>query len=535
MLVALNASAALFAQEGIAIIPEPLHISKTEGNFVIDKKTVLICHDERGFKSASFFSKYLSDYYGIDLKTGSCGESNSIRLVVIDDSLKKEGAYRLEVNGDGIIVSGYNEQGLFYGIQSLIQLLPIERSLLERKSVRCISIPSVSIEDEPRFQYRGMHLDVVRHIFPVDYIKKYIDYLAFHKMNYFHLHLTDDQGWRMESKTHPELNEKGAYREATIIGIFPGTGIDSTRYGGYYTIEQLKEIISYAADRYISIVPEIDVPGHAMAILAAYPGFGTEPDREVKPAITWGIYNRQNNVLAPRTGVFDFLRDVFNELMDVFPGKYIHIGADECAHKWWEADSVTMKFIKDNNLAGTRGLQKYFTDYVASVVINRGRIPIGWDEIIDSGVPDGAVVMAWRNENNGYKAAERGSKAILVPGKYSYLNYRQRKDEKRITHRQRTVTLKDVYEFEPLADSLSEAVKKNIIGGQGCMWTEYFSDSDAVDYAIFPRMSAIAETYWSSPAIKDYDSFLNRLRSQFSRYDLWGADSCKYVIENDEK
>lgn len=537
MMLAFNALTALYAEEGVSIIPKPLHLSVSDGYFLLNKKTVLISMDERSRKSASFLYEYLMEHYGLKIKPGACCESNSIRLVISDDSSKKEGAYSLKVTSEGVVVEGYNEEGLFYGVQTLIQLFPVEflKSLPKGSGKmvgKSLTIPCAAVEDEPRFCYRGMHLDVVRHIFPVDYIKKYLNYLALHKMNFFHLHLTDDQGWRMESRKHPELNLYGAYREATIIGIFPGTGVDSTRYGGYYTIEQLKEIIAYAADRYITIVPEIDVPGHAMAILAAHPEFGTEQGRVVKPAITWGIYNRENNVLAPRKQVFEFLDAVFNELMDLFPGRYIHIGADECAHKWWEADSVTMRFISDNKLGDVKGLQRYFTEYVSSIVLKRGRIPIGWDEIVDTGVPSGVAVMAWRNENNGYKAAAAGNKTILAPGKYSYLNYKQRPDEKGLSHRQRTVMLKEVYGFEPLPDTLSQSVKENVIGGQGCMWTEYFPDDKAVDYAIFPRMSAIAENYWSDGRLKDYDDFMSRLAVQFKRYRLWGAGSCSYLFEN---
>ena len=257
-----------------------------------------------------------------------------------EDSAAVQGAYSLEVLPRKITVVGKNEAGLFYGVQTLLQLLPVPDAAhsavngegeiageADGKIVgKKIAVPSVRIEDAPAFEYRGMHLDVARHFMPVEFVKRYIDYLALHKLNYFHWHLTDDQGWRIESRKHPRLNEVGSYRDGTIIGLYPGTGVDSTSYGGYYTMEQMKEVVEYASQRYITIVPEIDLPGHCMAILATYPQFGTESNGDVKAAITWGIYNKLNNVMAPSEEAFAFLEDVFGELMDIFPGPYIHMG-----------------------------------------------------------------------------------------------------------------------------------------------------------------------------------------------------------------
>ena len=305
----------------LPIIPQPLSVELGEGGYGVGEGAIYYYteNEEASGRSVAFLKKYLSEYYDIELRETEKEKKADLRFFLVPDSSRKEGAYTLSITGEGVELSGYNEPGLFYATQSLIQLLPCNGA---PGLGEAIVFPCAEIYDEPRFAYRGMHLDVVRHIFPVEFVKKYIDYLALHKMNYFHWHLTDDQGWRMESKSHPALNEYGSYRDATIIGIFPGTGVDSTRYGGYYTVEQLEEIVDYAADRYITIVPEIDIPAHSMAILSAYPQFGTEPGRRVKPAITWGIFNRQNNVLAPSEELFSFLEDVFNELMDIFPGKY---------------------------------------------------------------------------------------------------------------------------------------------------------------------------------------------------------------------
>ena len=472
----------LQSQNIISIIPEPLEINQGSGFFVLDKNIKLQGTTECN-NSINFLNDYVVKHYNLDIKKAK--KSDKHIEFVIDNSIKnkKNGAYELIVTPKKIVLKGYDETGLFYAVQTLIQLLPTDIK-------DGINIPTVDIKDAPRFEYRGMHLDVVRHIFPVSYIKKYIDYIALHKMNYFHWHLTDDQGWRMESKSHPILNEKGAYRDATIIGLFPGTGVDSTRYGGYYTIEQMKEIVEYAAQRYITIVPEIDIPGHCMAVLAAYPEFGTEPNRVVKPAITWGIFNRQNNVLAPSEKVFSFLEDVFNELMDVFPGQYIHMGADECAHKWWKASKDVQQYIIDNNLKDEKGLQRHFAQKVSKVILDRGRTPIGWDEMIDNGLVDDVVLMSWRNAKNAYRASAKGHKAILTPSNMSYFNVQQKEKDDTICHNSRVVSLDKVYKFEPLPDTLSLKQKENIIGGQGCMWTEYFPTTRKLEYGIFPRMSA---------------------------------------------
>ncbi|MFA6713278.1 MAG: beta-N-acetylhexosaminidase [Bacteroidales bacterium] len=501
------------------IIPEPVKVELTGGYFLLNGESVILPINKKTKNQISFLRGYLSQFYGLELKRGKKNsKSNYIELIIDERVSAKEGAYTLSVTSDKIIIRGYNEQGLFYGVQTLIQLLPVEGNCM---------IPCVKIEDEPRFEYRGMHLDVVRHIFPINYIKKYIDYLALHKMNYFHWHLTDDQGWRMESKSHPKLNEYGAYRDGTIIGLFPGTGVDSTRYGGFYTIKEMKEVVKYAAKRYITVVPEIDIPGHSMAILAAYPEFGTEPDRVVKPAITWGIYNRQNNVLAPSEPMFEFLEDVFNELMDVFPGKYIHIGADECAHKWWKTDPETQAFIKDHNLKDENGLQRYFAMRISEVIKARGREVVGWDEIIDNGLIEGMIPMVWRNEKNAYKAINQGHKVIFTPMNYSYLNAKQKDKEDSLAHPMRTIKLDRVYNFEPVPDSLSKEEASLVLGGQGCMWTEYYDSPQRVDYAIFPRISALSEVYWSSKEKKNLQNFLIKIPKQLERYRLWGVNYFK--------
>ncbi|MFA6334591.1 MAG: beta-N-acetylhexosaminidase [Bacteroidales bacterium] len=531
-----------------SIIPEPVKVVTGDDTFNIGNNTLIVAPGEDQLRSAAFLNSYISKYYGFKLevvskapkaKSSKGGNLQFINLSVSDigysyagfspSDLKKEGAYALSVKEGVANLKGANPQGLFYAVQTLIQLLPTIKPVPDVNSgVITLPVQSVDVVDYPRFEYRGMHLDVVRHIYSVEYVKQYIDYLALHKMNYFHWHLTDDQAWRMESKKYPKLNEVGSWRAGTIIGIFPGTGVDSTRYGGFYTVEQMKDIVNYAADRYITVVPEIDVPGHSMAIISSYPQFSTTPDIPKQPAITWGIFDRQNNVLAPSEEVFTFLKDVFNELMDVFPGKYIHIGADECSKIWWRESLETQNFMKRYGLKNEDELQSYFVKRISEVITARGRQMVGWDEIMDGGLVEGAVVMSWRDAEHGWKAAGMGHKAILTPMLFSYFNVAQKQNEEALGHNEWYLPIDSVYMFEPVPEELSQAAAANILGGQGCMWTEYFPDKERLEYGVFPRISAISEVYWSQRKSKNWPRFQLKLIDQFNRYDLWGT---KYSTE----
>lgn len=545
-----------------SIIPEPqVVVAGSDFAMNILENTIIIALGCEEANTANIFRDYVNSHYQFELReivqtpeelkkiSDELGPNAPVIELKISplteienkpdfgydpNDIRREGAYHLRIKKGHAMLTGANPQGLFYAMQSLIQLLPsdptaplantVGDSHKGEKKYKTLPLPEIEIVDFPRFEYRGMHLDVVRHIYSVDYIKKYLDYIALHKMNYFHWHLTDDQGWRMESKKHPKLNEIGSWRAGTIIGIFPGTGFDSTRYGGYYTVEEMQEVIEYAAQRHITIVPEIDVPGHSMAILATYPQFSTTPDLPKEPATTWGMYNRQNNVLAPSEEVFEFLEDVFNEMMDVFPGEYIHIGADECAKRWWQESPETQEFIKKHELGDENGLQKYFAQRIAEIVHARGRKFIGWDEMLDDGLVDGAIVMSWRNAENGLKAAAQGHKAIMTPSLFSYFNRAQKENEDTLCHRSRVVTVEDVYTFEPIPEGTPGHIARNILGGQGCMWTEYFPHKERLEYGIFPRMSAIAEVYWTKPENKNWPKFQLKMVDQFDRYDLWDAN-----------
>ncbi|HEY0898478.1 MAG TPA: beta-N-acetylhexosaminidase, partial [Sphingobacteriaceae bacterium] len=398
--------------QDIQIIPKPVELTsgKPGHTFAINPATRIVVRDSGSVKSANFLKAYLKEYYHTDLIIVTNGSGkNAIELSLGKTQDEVAGAYTLKSGKDGVKIKGLDAQGVFYGIQSLIQLLPVNGELQ-------VGIPAVEIRDYPRFQYRGLMLDVSRHIFSLDFIKKYIDYIALHKMNYFHWHLTDDQGWRIEIKKHPKLTEVGAWRDGTIIGLFPGTGNqptytgsvkhDNLRYGGYYTQEQVKEVIRYAAERHITVVPEIDIPAHCMAVLATYPELGTEPNKQKQVAQTWGIYNRQNNVLAPSEKTFAFLEDVLTEVAALFPSPYIHIGGDEAAKKWWKESPTTQKFMKENGIKDEKALQSYFIHRAEKIVNAQGKKIIGWNEILEGGLAPNAVVMSWQGIKGGIQAAK---------------------------------------------------------------------------------------------------------------------------------
>jgi hexosaminidase len=516
-------------QPAVSIIPQPERVTLREGTFALDAQTQLVASGKAATNSAQFLAQYLKQYYGLDLAIVRKQNNlqNSIRLAVRKQTGSVSGQYTLESSPTGVMLQSADPEGLFYAMQSLIQLLPPAQG-------DKLQIASVSITDKPRFSYRGMHLDVARHMFPVSFIKRYIDFVALHKMNYFHIHLTDDQGWRLESKKYPQLNSIGSWREGTIIGLYPGTGFDSTRYGGYYTQKEMKEIVRYAAKRYITVVPEIDIPGHSLAVLASFPQFATDTALHPKTATTWGIFNKVNNVLAPSDELFVFLKNVYEELMQIFPSPYIHIGADECAHKWWKSSPVVQEFIAKHNLKDEKGLQRYFVEQVSAVIRKHGRTPIGWDDMLDDGkLADGITVMSWRNATNGIEAAKLGHNVIMTPFRNSYFNVQQRKGEERLAHKDWLVTASKVYNFEPVPDSIAPSVAANILGGQGCLWTEYFADDKEVEYGIFPRMSAIAEVYWSDKSLRDWNRFKTKMEEQFFRYRLWDAKYCNYLSEEE--
>ena len=497
--------------QDVSIIPQPVKLVVEKGNFTINNKTQILLAGTGLEKSANFLNDFLQQFYGFKLKVISKGDfKNKIVLNYEKMEYPIAGAYQMHVNNDGVYIAGDNATGAFYGIQSLIQLLPTEKT-------QNLQVPFVQIEDKPRFAYRGMHLDVGRHFFPTSYVKKYIDFIAMHKMNTFQWHLTEDQGWRIEIKKYPKLTTIGGFRNGTIVGHFPGTSNDGIRDGGFYTQEEIKDVVKYAADRYISIIPEIELPGHASAAIAAYPQLSCFPDSSTKHPSksqwagttsgkqvqqTWGVFE---DVFAPTEYTFNFLQDVLDEVIQLFPSKYIHIGGDECPKTAWKKSDFCQQMIKDKNLKDEHGLQSYFIQRIEKYLNGKGRQIIGWDEILEGGLAPNAAVMSWRGETGGIAAAKQKHEVIMTPTTYVYFDYAQIKPDDSLTIGG-YLPLKDVYNYEPIPKQLSKEDEKYVIGAQANLWTEYIANPKKLEYMLFPRMTALSEVLWSP---KEYSPIKN--------------------------
>jgi hexosaminidase len=534
------------AQSGINIIPQPVEIKQPQiaGTFTITAGTEILIEGSGLSDAVVFLNNYLQRFYGFQLKVVT---KETDRNVIVLNYEKMEypvaGAYILTSDNKSVHISGDNSEGVFYGIQTLIQLLPVPGTDNPITDTR-LPIPIVTIRDYPRFAYRGLMLDCGRHFFPVDFVKKYIDYIALHKMNYFHWHLTEDQGWRIEIKKYPKLTEVGANRNATIVGRYPGKGSDNEPYGGFYTQEQIKEVVRYAAARYITVIPEIELPGHSSAAIAAYPQLSCFPDTATTiPANmistaskqqlaggriklvqeTWGVFK---DVYCPSDYTFNFLQDVIDEILPLFPSKYIHIGGDECPKDAWKESAFCQNLIKEKGLKDEHGLQSYFIGKIEKYINSKGKQIIGWDEILEGGLAPNATVMSWRGEQGGIDAARQNHDVVMTPGKYVYLDHSQTKKEDSVTIGG-YLPLDSVYAYEPIPAVLTAAQAKHVLGAQGNVWTEYMTNTQKIEYMIFPRLSALSEVLWSAKGKKDFAGFEKRMQVQFKRYDLWKANYYK--------
>ena len=503
----------------VNIIPKPAEVHVTPGGetFTITPETKILALNKELKNTADFLNDYLNEIYGFQLKT--IEKTKSSNVIILDATRSKSnisGGYQLQVNKSGVTINGNDAAGTFYGVQTLLQLLPL-------KKMKSLAIPFVEIKDAPRFEYRGLMLDVSRHFFPVSFIKKYIDYLALHKMNMFHWHLTDDQGCRIEIKKYPELNRVSSYRNGTIIGNYPGTGNDGVRYGGFYTKDEIKEVVMYAAQRYVTVIPEIEMPGHGVAVLAAYPSLGCTGG-PYKVQETWGVHN--DVFCAGNDEVFTFLQDVIDEIIPLFPAKYIHIGGDECPKDRWKVCEKCQKRIKENNLKDEHELQSYFIQRMEKYINDKGKTIIGWDEILEGGLAPNALVMSWRGEKGGIEAAKQKHMVIMTPNSHVYFDHGQIKKEDSIVIGG-YLPLEKVYSYEPVPKELSPDEAKYVYGAQGNVWTEYMANTNKVEYMLFPRLSALSEVLWSEKEQRNWEDFQKRLLPQFRRYDLWKVNYSK--------
>lgn len=505
------------------IIPEPVSVTwKGEGCLLLQRGDVIATEGSGVRTAARYLSEYSEHYLGIPLALK--GEAPIIRLKNLRNG-STPGGYRLNITtGQGILIEGNDAAGVFYGVQTLIQLLPTQAGVLPL-------LPLVEIEDYPRFAYRGLHLDVVRHFFPVHYIKKYLDYMALHKLNYFHWHLSDDQAWRLQMHCRPELTEQGAYREGEIEGVYPGK-YHALPYGGYYTHEDVREVVQYAKERHITVIPEIDIPGHCLAVLETYPHFSTTPQEPKKCAQTWHIFDKQNNVLAPTPEVFSFLREVFTEVADLFPGQYIHVGGDECAKRWWRDSEETQQFMRRNGLKNEAVLQSYFIYYVQQVLKEKGKTLIGWDEILEGGISTDCIVMNWRRPTHGRRSVQTGHRTIFTSIFRSYFNLKESRSQQEVGPDAAPLPMEKMYSYEVMPQGLTYAEERCVWGVQGCLWTEYVQNPWKVEFALFPRLSALAENAWSLPERKEWEHFAEKVPRQVERYELWGARYSPFFLRS---
>ena len=516
----------------ISVIPEPVSLEVQEGEFGIDENTSISADTsyQKIRNIAVQLKSALDSATGLDIPIKSESHGQSIALNIDNDlepSLHKEG-YRLSVDNQKVALQASDASGLFYGMQSLLQLLPpqiyqTDYTLVPQNTEW--TIPAVKIEDYPRFSYRGMHLDVGRHFFPVDFIKKYIDLLAMHKMNRFHWHLTEDQGWRIEIKQYPKLTEIGAWRDSTLVGHYTSERYDGERYGGYYTQEEVREVVAYAQKKHVTVIPEIELPGHASAALSAYPELGCIEGKDYKAKTTWGIFE---DIFCPREKTFTFLENVLTEVMELFPSEYIHIGGDEAPKKQWKESDIAQEVIEREGLKDEHELQSYFVTRIEKFLNKHGRQIIGWDEILEGGLAPNATVMSWRGIKGGIKAAKQHHDVIMTPTSHLYLDYYQANPETEPLAIGNFTPLTQTYSFEPIPEELSKEESQYILGAQGNLWTEYIHSGEKAEYMAYPRASALSEVTWSPKEKRNWDDFWERLQTQFDRFEILGVNAAEH-------
>ncbi len=508
-----------------ALIPLPQSVVMKDGTFTLDKDTRIIYYrDGTGGarETAELAAQTLRPATGYPLPVVSSRAAddadNAITFgLVRDGKIFKSDGYALRVSSRGAAVRASTSAGLFYGLQTLRQLLPPEIFSGKKVNRPIWRMPCVDIFDYPRFTWRGMHLDVGRHFMPPEFIKKYIDIIAMHKMNSVHWHLTEDQGWRIEIKKYPKLTQIGAWRDQTLVGHKKDrpAKFDGTRYGGFYTQSEIREIVEYARRRHVNIVPEIEMPGHCQAAIAAYPELGNT-DKHLSVYTTWGV---NPNVFNVDETTIRFLQNVLTEVMDLFPGKFIHIGGDEVPKTQWKNSPRAQARMKELGLHNESELQSYFIGRMDKFLTSKGRRLVGWDEILEGGLAPGATVMSWRGEKGGIAAAKSGHDVVMAPSSYTYFDHYQSKDPDEPLAIGGFLPLEKVYSYEPVPAVLTEQEATHVLGAQGQLWTEYIKTPDQLEYMAFPRACALAEVVWTSPNKKEWHGFLDRLETHLKRLD----------------
>ena len=505
-----------------ALVPRPVSLTLGEGSFTLEPTTV-IWADSASAELAARLGDYLEPAtgYRFRVEVGGATPLAGIRLRR-DPGLERLGdeGYTLQATPDGVEIRSAGAAGIFYGMQTLRQLLPPE--ILREAPVEQVewTVPAVRIEDRPRFGWRGAHLDVVRHFMPLDFVKKYIDLLALHKLNSFHWHLTDDQGWRIEIRKYPRLTEIGGWRKETMIPPYQSDPAlrkyDGVRHGGFYTQDDVREVVEYARRRFVNVVPEIEMPGHASAAIAAYPQLGVRSEPS-EVATHWGVFS---NILNASDSSISFFQNVLVEVMELFPGQFIHVGGDEAEKTWWKASPQIQARIRELGLKDEHELQSWFIRQMDGFLASHGRRLIGWDEILEGGLAPGATVMSWRGVSGGLAAARQEHDVVMAPNTYTYLDYYQTADRENEPHAiGGFLPIDSVYAFDPVPAELDDRYRHHILGAQVQLWTEYIPTPSKAEYMAYPRTSALAEVVWTPVARKDFTDFSRRMAVHRRRLD----------------
>lgn len=492
------------AAQSLPIVPRPAVVRHLSGTFLLGRSAVIYANPE-ALAVAKWFAEQLHSEFGITAEVTTQPPRGIAFRFLIDDSLPEEG-YRLRIEPRGVTLSG-PPAGLFYGAQSMLQLAAAH-------SQAAFILPAAEIQDQPRFPYRGLHLDTSRHMFSVEFLKRYLDWMARYKLNRFHWHLTDDQGWRIEIKKYPRLTEIGSMRKETLVGHAPQSAkYDGKSYGGFYTEEQIRDVVAYARERFITVIPEIEMPGHSLAALAAYPELACTAG-PFETATTWGVFK---DVYCPKEKTFQFLENVLTETMELFPSRYIHIGGDEVEKDRWKESPDAQSIIRREGLQDESGLQSYFIRRMELFINSKGRRMIGWDEILEGGLAPDATLMSWRGEEGGIAAARQGHDVIMTPGSYLYFDHYQGDRSKEPLAIGGMLPLEKVYSYNPAPAALNAAEQQHILGAQANLWTEYIADPNQAEYMLFPRLLALAELVWSPQSGRTYRDFLKRVPPQLAR------------------
>lgn len=507
----------------LPIIPEPLTVTVFDQQYLFPQQLIIEAADRAG-KGVSAIMKEVLTGHGFEVEVvNAVSEKATIKLrnsKATPDTLGTEG-YHLSITSEGVQIEANTEAGMFYGFQSMMQLLPVGNG---EKPV----VSQVEIIDKPRFTWRGLHLDVCRHFFSVEFVKKYIDQMAKYKLNRFHWHLTEDQGWRIEIKKYPQLTKIGAFRKETILdkNFDPYIG-DGTPHGGYYSQEEIREVVAYAAERFVTVVPEIEMPGHSLAALSAYPRYScTGGPFEV--GTKWGVFE---DIYCTKEETFTFLTDILDEVVSLFPSEYIHIGGDEAPKARWKKCPDCQRRIREEGLQDEHELQSYFVRRIENHLQQNGRKLIGWDEILEGGLSPGATVMSWRGEEGGIDAARQGHDVIMTPNFVMYFDHYQGPKDQEPLAIGGDSPLDKVYAYDPLPEQLLPEQQKYVLGVQANVWTEYMKTSDHVEYMAYPRVLALSEIAWSVPEKKNLPFFLEKVNSHAPRLTAAGINFRKQTTE----